>query len=773
MACTLVWGQCSDSYFFCPSFIGGLCIGIFGLIPLSIGVHVVARYRLRFYASIISFLRLLCVACSAGILMATFVLVDRSQDIDAAIDEPCHIFVFRAISDRSDGTYGSSILAETELISGRRVRVHVKLDRGCTISCWDVWTSQGSIDPVVVDYESGIVDRSSLHMLQKGCCGCLSCAHPTLEQAEGISSVIAQMRSDLSDALNGEGVRETSLLRACALGDRTALFADKEFIEAIRSCGLSHLVAVSGMHLTLLMSCISYVLRHCRVPCRCAWVAELLFLGLYVILTGASPSVMRAALMSVCAIGALFAGRRTGALHTVSISTMCILAVDPFTALSCSLVLSVSSTVGIIVIGPLFNCWLSSALKQRYSILSESLSISSAATLATLPFVSAFFDQISLIGPLMNCLIAPLVPLLCAGGLGAAVLSCGLPVCADIGLIPIHCCASLFSSLVATCAQIPYVSIDVGHASVVSIIIPLCCVCALWLCWPQPGSIRWKRFISYAGSMALLVLFYIALSIHAEDQADRIIVLDVGQGDAIVIKSDGYAVLIDTGNRDQDVIDGLKHHRVFHLDMVIITHADNDHCGSLPALRSSIPIDTVAIASDLAHDPSDKARRLRSLLDGCRVRRLLLNDTIRFGIFSATVIGPERCIDGGGNADSLILDVGADADYNGQRDWTTLMCGDAEADSLADVLKHSHALDVDILKVGHHGSRKALSDQLIEQINPSIGLISCGRNNCYGHPHAATIDLLERHHIKYGRTDLEGDISCDLTSDRIEVFGVR
>jgi competence protein ComEC len=101
------------------------------------------------------------------------------------------------------------------------------------------------------------------------------------------------------------------------------------------------------------------------------------------------------------------------------------------------------------------------------------------------------------------------------------------------------------------------------------------------------------------------------------------------------------------------------------------------------------------------------------------------------------------------------------------------MCGDAEADSLADVLKHSHALDVDILKVGHHGSRKALSDQLIEQINPSIGLISCGRNNCYGHPHAATIDLLERHHIKYGRTDLEGDISCDLTSDRIEVFGVR
>ncbi|MFR8045343.1 MAG: ComEC/Rec2 family competence protein, partial [Eggerthella lenta] len=148
-------------------------------------------------------------------------------------------------------------------------------------------------------------------------------------------------------------------------------------------------------------------------------------------------------------------------------------------------------------------------------------------------------------------------------------------------------------------------------------------------------------------------------------------------------------------------------------------------------------------------------------------------DALQVGSFDLQAVWPERFSDEGGNADSLCLVADADIDGDGASEWRALFTGDAERDQLRALIDEGLVDSVDLYKVGHHGSKNALDDEEAAVLSPRIALVSAGARNRYGHPAQDTLDRLEAAGARVFRTDEQGDVSCKLTADRIEVDTLR
>ena len=190
-------------------------------------------------------------------------------------------------------------------------------------------------------------------------------------------------------------------------------------------------------------------------------------------------------------------------------------------------------------------------------------------------------------------------------------------------------------------------------------------------------------------------------------------------------------MLIDTGNQDAMLLAALARSHIYHLDAVLITHADDDHCGSLESLGRHVPIGCV-LMSEFAYKSSDeKNQRLAEVAtDSAGIcEPLSIGDVISVGRFSLTVVWPMEHESDGENADSVVLHADYDFDEDGRSDLKALFTGDAEADQLNMLLDSQVIGDIDILKVGHHGSKNAFEEREIELLSPEVSLISVGKGN--------------------------------------------
>lgn len=257
----------------------------------------------------------------------------------------------------------------------------------------------------------------------------------------------------------------------------------------------------------------------------------------------------------------------------------------------------------------------------------------------------------------------------------------------------------------------------------------------------------------------------------------QIVMLDVGQGDAFLLRSQGASVLIDTGNQDQLLREALARQGIAKLDAVLISHADDDHCGSLDALASVVEVNRVCVAAGALECPCESCAQLRqsaqAAASGGEVVGLEVGDALAVGCLTLQVIWPHEFAEEGGNADSLTLLASADIDADGSADVTALFCGDAEVEQLAMMLDEKAVGEVDVLKVGHHGSKAALSAEVAEALSPALALVSVGEGNRYGHPADVTLQLLEEAGATVLRTDVAGDVSCKLTASGVRVSTLR
>jgi len=574
---------------------------------------------------------------------------------------------------------------------------------------------------------------------------------------------------------------QAGLATAMAIGLRDLV--SRDVAADFRAAGLSHVVAISGWHITLIGAVVSGALGALTRRRRSAIV--LCVVAAYAILAGASPSVLRAAIMACVVLVARESGRRGGASAALSLTTLAMLVADPATIADAGFQLSVVATAGLLAWASRLRDWLGDHAPQATPAwLLEALGVSLAAQAATLPLTLLDFERVSLVSPLANLLIAPLVApsmlLTVIALVVGALIGIGLPA---LLFAPLTLACSLgigaMIEIAHVCASLPFATLDVPPPyNYVAAAVAAVLVAGIARRSGRTGAAKVerverpsasgpsRRFVGAAGSVSLCVLLLLVNGSRPDGRL-HVTVLDVGQGDAILLQGpDGGRMLIDAGP-DPDRLLTLLDQRVpvwdRRLDLVVLTHPHEDHVGGLALLLERYRIADIVEPGMLGPGPSDAAYREELARQGRATRVVAAGDRLWLdGIRLDIDWPPPRSVpreppDSGNeiNDASIVLEL-----HFGARDM--LFPGDAEEEVdpqlLAAGLAQRLGPQLDVLKVAHHGSRTATTEALVEALRPRIAIISVGADNDYGHPAPETIARLEGNGAQVFRTDLDGSV---------------
>ena len=561
------------------------------------------------------------------------------------------------------------------------------------------------------------------------------------------------------------------LAAAVTIGDQDGL--DESLSSALTRSGILHAVVVSGMHISFLVGVLLFLCRG-RRGVVLALVPLLFFFAL---MSGGAPSSMRAVIMQVV----LLAGpvlRREGDMPTsLGLALLILLIQNPFAAASISLQLSFGSVLGIVLAATPLNQVLlrpfRARLKGRDALparaawqvcrwVSANVSVSLSAMLFTTPLLALYFRQIPLIAPLTNILTLWAVTILTIGGLFLGVLGIFLP---DLAAIP----GSVFGLLAH---YIRWIVLRLGT-------LPLACLDAgrplfqLWLAAAYlhlPAVIlsrhHGRRLAAAATSLALLLGAAIGLHAWSAARADlTVTALDVGQGASTLLLSGDRAALVDCGGSGSDnpgdiAADQLAALGRARLDLLVLTHLDDDHFNGVAQLFQRLDIAQVALP-DVATHPEQSAR-LRELVrqEGAQLT-LVTEDTLTFPLGRAQITLYPPMGQGTSNEEGLFALCCVD-------EFDLLITGDADAFVERMLVKYQPLPDLELLMVGHHGSAGSTDPMLLDRLRPELAIISVGHNS-YGHPAQATLDRLAQAGAQIWRTDQSGSITVTVQDGRVSV----
>lgn len=575
-----------------------------------------------------------------------------------------------------------------------------------------------------------------------------------LEEGAGTPpSPIFAIRAAALSVLDPTRGSSRALLAGTVCGRVTEL-AGEEAYDAFSRCGLTHLVAVSGSHLSYIAALLEMVLRRTRCGRTVQSAVLLVVMVLYVVLTGGAPSALRSVSMVGLATAALLGGRRSHAPSALALTVTVLVWLDPGVVYDLGFQLSALSVLFIGVLGG----YVSHALERLRvpAALAEPLSLSIVAQWATLPVTLPVFGEASLIAPLANLVVGPIMTGLLTTGLAAT--SVGVAACALGGLagVPVDALASAADAILWVPNALAQAAIFLGRLFAAVPFASVAFIAPWWLPVVAYGAalavyIRWRditprRVASVIGAPVLLFAAHVLRwSLFAPAE---VAVLDVGQADAILIRDGSSTMLVDAGV-DGDVVEALARNNVYALDAAAVTHWDRDHWGGLPDVLDAMPVGQVLVVSGAsAHAPSELAD---ADLDLTEVKE---GDVIQVGGFSCRVVWPREPVAGEENAESLCLDVSY-ADGEG-KSLDVLLTGDTEREELA---KYADEVgDIDVLKVGHHGSETSVAPESLELLDPELALASAGEGNSYGHPDQKCVSLLERTGARFLCTKDVGDV---------------
>ncbi|HEY7255981.1 MAG TPA: ComEC/Rec2 family competence protein [Solirubrobacterales bacterium] len=580
-----------------------------------------------------------------------------------------------------------------------------------------------------------------------------------------------------ADASLGRGMpaREAELARGFVLGEDDRI--DPRTVEDFRRSGLSHLLAVSGQNVALLALLAMPVLGALGIPLRARLVWVLALIAVYVPLTGAGPSIQRAGVMGALSVLATLAGRRASRLYALAVAAIVTLAIEPRIAADVGWQLSFAAVVGILLLSAPLRRAIGERIGSRglAGALAEGAALTIAATLATAPLIAFHFGAVSTTTLAANLLALPAVaPAMWLGMLAAAAGQVpGLPVA------PIN---ALNAPLLAYIAQVAawcgrpswaYLEVRVGLGGLLA---SYALIAALALFAQRLGR---SRRIAAARrrreprpprrgggrnkvALAALAALLLWAAVGGGDGGGgapparglRVSVLDVGQGDSILLQPAGAPpILVDTGPPGDRIAAQLESAGVDRLGALVLTHDQSDHDGAEAEVLAAVPVDRVLFAV-LGRDPRGLARQA-----GARTKRISAGSVVRSGRLRLEVLWPPPELLGTSHAgqDPNQLAVVAVARW---RDFSMLLTADAEAESVP--------LDpgpIDVLKIAHHGSDDAGLADLLDRARPRLAVISVGAGNPFGHPTPSTLATLAEHDVPVLRTDLDGTITLDVRPD--------
>lgn len=559
----------------------------------------------------------------------------------------------------------------------------------------------------------------------------------------------ARLRRQISGMLEQFLPADTAgFAKALLLGDRTDI--DYETNTAFKISGISHIIAVSGLHVSIVFAMIHALCLKRRLPTVIFGSTLTL---LFAAVAGFSPSVTRAALMQVLMLAAMLFDKEYDGPTELAFSALVMLVANPLVITSVSFQLSVGCIVGIFLFRESIARWILEKLergkKNRFTRVkhwfSDSVSVTLSATLVTTPLVAYYFGAVSLVGIVTNLLVLWAVTFIFYGLILTCALGALTPAAGGFLAGLVSALISYVLTVAKVLAKIPLAAVYTRSLYMVLWLMFVYVLLAAFLLSKKrrPGLL--------AGCAAVGFCLALAAS-WAEPMTDecRMTVLDVGQGQSIILQSEGKSYLVDCGGSyDTDAADlaaeTLMSQGIFRLDGIILTHFDRDHSGGLAYLLTRMPTDALFLPD--AQDPNEVGKDLETLTDGTVVR--VCEDLIlEYGDTDLTIFAP--ALTNSGNESSLaVLFQAGNCDI--------LITGDRSGFGERMLLRQTELPELEILVAGHHGSKNSTCDELLSATRPAIVAISVG-DNSYGHPSDEVLARLNKYGCLVYRTDRDGNL---------------
>jgi competence protein ComEC len=552
-------------------------------------------------------------------------------------------------------------------------------------------------------------------------------------------------------------------LRGLLLGERSRV--TPETVDALRRAGALHLLALSGQHVLLVAALLSGLASLFRMGSRGGASLALAGVWIYSLLTGASPSVIRAAASVTWSAWGRALGRRLSGADGLAWGTALPLFVAPGLAADVGYQLSSFASAGLWAAARARRAWrdresVDAAAPPRALARFETAAFAVAATAfaqaAVLPLLAARFGAVSVVGLASNLALVPACDALLGFGLPLLVVDALTPTSGPLWRVLSGLAAGLLRAgewFAAWPGSWLPCAISPGAA------VAMTGLAALpWLLARTPYPVARGAVFACAGLWLGLVAA--AFYPHGPPRtADlRYWLLDVGQGDAQVLEfRDGTTWAVDVGDAREGFDAGrsvvapfLRARGVRSLDLVVLTHEDKDHVGGLEGLERDVPIRRLASGRECLEALGRRGVRLPPT-DTLAAGETLL---VRPGLV-ARVLWPRAGTTGiEPNGRSVVIEIGASGDR-------LLLAGDADTTS-EDAWAPGVTPPVTVLKLGHHGSHSASAARTLDRLRPGLALISCGVDNRFGHPHREVTDRLAARHIPSWRTDREGTLALEL-----------
>jgi competence protein ComEC len=573
----------------------------------------------------------------------------------------------------------------------------------------------------------------------------------------GAGSVRAAIRASVAD----RPVEQRSLVPALVDGDDAEV--PDSLAQDFRTTGLTHLLAVSGTNLTLLVGFLLLLARWCGVRGRWLYAVGVLGIVGFVLLARTEPSVVRAAAMGAVGLLAMGANGRQRGLRGLGAAVLGLMLLDPSLAVSWGFALSVVATAGILVLGP---PWRDALARWLPRWAAEAIAVPTAAQLACTPLVAALSGQVSLAAVGANLLAEPAVGPATVLGLAGGLLGLVWAPAGTLAGTLASWCVAWIVLVARSGAALPAAAVDWGTGAGALALLTLATAAVALL---GPRLVR-HRALGAGCCLVLVVGATVRLPTPGWPPSGWVLVVcDVGQGDALALRTGpGSAIVVDAGPDPTPVrrcLDGLG---IRSVPLLVLTHFHADHVDGIAGVLSGRRVG--AIETTRLADPPYGVEEVARAASGAGVTMstAAYGSTRRIGGVSLQVLWPlpDSPTEGPGdgstaNEASVVLLV----ESAGLR---LLLTGDVEPEGQEVLARQLTGLHVDVLKIPHHGSRYQDEAWLLS-LDPAVAVASVGADNDYGHPSRSTLEPLVKAGTDVYRTDRDGAVAVIVDSGRARV----
>jgi competence protein ComEC len=573
--------------------------------------------------------------------------------------------------------------------------------------------------------------------------------------------------------------KEAGILNALIIGDKSGI--DEDLQECYKKAGMVHILVVSGGHVGFIIILLSFVLSLFKLNPNIFKIICIFGLIFYIFITGASVSVLRAGVGIIILLIAGLIGRQNDGITTIFLVSLIVLINNPNILFSISFLLSFGGALGIMICYPRIEKWLIKLpLKLR-----EPLSLTICAQLFVTPIILYNFNVLYLGGFISNIFVLSLAGIIMMGGIVLFIVYLFIPL---ITFLPMK----ILSLIVMTMNKIAeffgnidfFVHYEVTP-TLISIVLYYLLLLYVFIGFSIENNISESYYITkYNPIMAFLRKnFKLIVSIFTMiiiigfntnfidfDKSLKISVIDVGHGDSILITTpNNKNILIDTGDKyykkdkltdygEQVIVPYLLKNRIKKIDLLILTHMDSDHIGGYESILKAVKINNIGISVNSGR--KQEYKRIREKFQN--IKSLKAGDKFSFDGINFKILAPQKAEQiVSENNDSIVLLM----KYQGVK---SLFMGDLEKEGEEELIKKYKDLDIDILKIGHHGSKTSSTEEFIQATTPQIALISVG-NRFKSVPGQEVLERLNEVGASIYRTDQNGEINVIIDKRAIKV----